>query len=314
MAKLAIKDIIVDPTVQIRRGNHEPTIRRYMEAFEKLPPVIVFKTPEGLLLADGFHRIAAADRLGERHLEAIIRKGTREDALEFAVINNAKNADPLTPEERDEGIRRLKQLHPDWSLRQIAEAISVGKTTVESVFKIDAVKRAVVSPRGQLSTTHYREVAAAPKEQWEPLLQAADKRGWSSDETALARQNLKDPRVPKERKQAILAGKADPVAVTPEGQFAVPSKSVSRRLAEITANDAILAFERALEHLAKARLFKVDAILEPTTGDILDRWVKGLPGDIAFLEGILDGAKKARGRLRVVAGRKSDGAAGTDRD
>src|SRR3989442_10872953 len=106
MPKIAIKEIEIDTTIQIRRGNHEPTIRRYEESFEKLPPVDVFRTPEGDLLADGFHRVAAAERLGKREIQATIHKGTREAALEFAVTANMKNADPLSPEERDDGIRR----------------------------------------------------------------------------------------------------------------------------------------------------------------------------------------------------------------
>ena len=79
MPKIAINKIVVDPTVQIRRANHEPTIRRYEESFDKLPPVVVFDVPgEGRLLADGFHRIAAAERLGRREIDATLRKGTRE--------------------------------------------------------------------------------------------------------------------------------------------------------------------------------------------------------------------------------------------
>src|SRR5207245_217529 len=142
--KLAIKDIIVDPTIQIRRANHEATIQRYEESFEKLPPVDVFKTPDGLLLADGFHRVAAAQRLKLREISADIHKGTREDALEFAGVANTKNGDPFTPEERDEGIRRLRQLHPDWTNVRIAQAMSVSEDTVRHVVQADLVARAVV--------------------------------------------------------------------------------------------------------------------------------------------------------------------------
>ena len=98
MPKIAINKIVVDPTVQIRRANHEPTIRRYEESFDKLPPVVVFDVPgEGRLLADGFHRIAAAERLGRREIDATLRKGTREDVLEFAVIANTKNGTRCLP-------------------------------------------------------------------------------------------------------------------------------------------------------------------------------------------------------------------------
>ncbi len=96
--RLALSEIEIDPTIQIRRSNYEDTIQRYEEAFERLPPVDVFDTAEGLLLADGFHRIAAAERLGHSEIDATVRKGTRQDAAEHAVIANTKNGEPLTAE------------------------------------------------------------------------------------------------------------------------------------------------------------------------------------------------------------------------
>lgn len=298
--QIALKEIVVDSTVQIRHGNHEPTIRRYEESFEKLPPVDVFRTPEGNLLADGFHRVAAATRLGHKHIDANVHRGTREDALEFAVIANTKNADPLSPTERDEGIRRLKQLHPGWATRQIAEAMSVSSSTVQQVFRADDVKREVVVPVKHVTSDHYRAVAAAPKEQWEPLVKAADKRGWSKDTTALAVRNLKDTRLPSEHKQKILAGKADPVAFTPDGRLTMAADSIGREIREAESNDAILAVRRALEYLAKLKLFSYKAIVETAGGDELDRLNKDLPGYISFLEQLHEEVKKARRKLEVV--------------
>lgn len=303
MTKLAIDSITIDPTVQIRRSNHEPTIRRYEESFDKLPPIDVFDTPDGLLLADGFHRTAAAQRLGLAEIEANVHKGSRADALEFAVLSNTKNADPLTPEERDDGIRRLKQLHPAWSLRQIADAMSVSHEAIRNVFRIDEVKREILpsAPVNRLTDSHFRQLASAPKEARAPLAKAADKRRWSRDVTALAVKNLKDERVPEETKREILEGTADPVVVREDGQFAVPPEVVSRQIKEMEANDAMLAFLRALEALSRARLFRVDAILQPATGEVLDRWAKELPGDIGFLQEVLDAARD-RGKLRIVGG------------
>ncbi len=303
--KLAIKDIVVDPTVQIRRGNHEATIRRYEESFEKLPPVDVFKTPEGLLLADGFHRIAAAERLGLREIAANIHKGTREHALEFAVVSNTKNAEPFTPEERDEGIRRLRQLHPDWSNVRVAQVMSVSDDTVRNVFLGDKVARAVVgTPSGSeiaKKPSFLTEIAKAPRTAWEPLAEAAIKRGWSRDATRLAVKNVRDDRIPQEHKKKLLSGKADPVVVTPEGQFAVPADVVGREIRERAANDAVLALERALEHLAKLRLFRPTIIVKTAGGARLDRLMDELPADIAFLQEVVAEAKKERRRLEVVS-------------
>lgn len=299
--KLAIEDITADPTIQIRRANHEATIQRYEESFEKLPPVTVYDTDEGLLLADGFHRLAAAIRRGEKKIEADVRKGTRADALEYAVIANTQNADPLTPDERDNGIRRLKQLHPDWALRKIAEAMSVSHNTVQRVFKVDEVRQATFTgvSADTPSETHYRAIARAPKEHWQPLVEAAQERGWSSDDTARAVSNLRDESVPEKHKRELVKGKADPLERTPDGELAVPRTVIERRIKETQDNDAMLAFHKALEALASARMFRTEAILSPADGHTLERWAKELPGDIAFLEEVLEGAKGA-GKLRAV--------------
>jgi ParB-like chromosome segregation protein Spo0J len=306
VTKLAIDSITIDPTVQIRRSNHEPTIRRYEESFDKLPPVDVFDTPEGLLLADGFHRSAAAQRLGLAEIEANVHKGTRADALEFAVISNTKNADPLTPDERDDGIRRLRQLHPDWSQRQIADAMSVSQSTVRRVFQIDEVKTTTFRSESMdsPSDSHYREIARAPREHWQPLVRAAQKRDWTVKETADAARALRDEAVPAEHKQELIQGEADPLIRRGDGSFAVSPDTVSRHIAQARANDAILAFQRALEHLGKARLFKAEAIFGAANAEMLDYWEKELPGDIAFLNEVLSGTRESR-TLRVVRGQEA---------
>ena len=148
--------------------------------------------------------MAAAERLGLSEIEVKVHKGSREEALEHAVIANTKIADPLTPEERDDGIRRLKQLHPERSHRQIAKAMSVSHLTVKRVFDVDEVKRSVVSPVTRVTDSHYREIAGAEPKNWEPLVKAADQRGWTRDVTARAVQNLRDDRIPDRQKRDIL--------------------------------------------------------------------------------------------------------------
>jgi ParB-like chromosome segregation protein Spo0J len=57
----------------------------YVEHLDVAEPVTVFRLDEGLLLADGHHRVEAARRLGRSRIKALVRTGTREDALAFAV-------------------------------------------------------------------------------------------------------------------------------------------------------------------------------------------------------------------------------------
>ena len=82
----------------------ETVVEDYAARIDELPPVVVFATPEGLLLADGHHRVAAALRAGRDSVKAEVRPGTRADALAFAVENAARRG--VTPEEAREAIRR----------------------------------------------------------------------------------------------------------------------------------------------------------------------------------------------------------------
>lgn len=300
MPTLAITDIIVDHSIPIRRSTHDATVTRYMEAFDLLPPLTVVKTRDGLLLADGFHRIAAAMRLGHKEIAAIVRNGTREDALEVAVIANTKNGDPLTTEERDSGIRRLKAMGR--SIAWISNEMSLSRQTVSSVIAAIRVSQEVIvdDDRGRpLTTKHFREIARAEERHWQPLADAAAKRGWSDELLALAVRNLKQPSVPRDVKQALLAGKKDPVVIGPDGSIGVSSHLAAQDVRARQRDDALLALERALEALRRLRQFNVSAIVGAADADRLDRIRREMPGDIRFMERVLEAASSSK--LRVVS-------------
>jgi len=46
----------------------------YVEHLDEAPPVTVFDTDEGLFLADGHHRVAAAQRLGRTVVKADVHR------------------------------------------------------------------------------------------------------------------------------------------------------------------------------------------------------------------------------------------------
>ena len=56
---------------------------------DALPPIVVFDTPEGLLLVDGYLRLAAARLRGSETVEAEVRSGSRHDALRYAAREGA---------------------------------------------------------------------------------------------------------------------------------------------------------------------------------------------------------------------------------
>jgi hypothetical protein len=89
MLRLRIADLLATAPVDPEAHLDAARVERYVEMLDDLPPVVVFETPEGLLLVDGYHRVAAARRLGLATVEADVRRGSRHDALRYAAAVGA---------------------------------------------------------------------------------------------------------------------------------------------------------------------------------------------------------------------------------
>ena len=288
--KLSISQITIDPTVDVRRKLDEETIREYMDSFAELPPVVVFETDGDFLLADGFHRVVAAQRLGVSEIMVEVKRGSRDDALEYAAYANTRHGKRLTTDERREAVRRLKMLHPDWGVGRIASILGCGEHPVSTVLKADAVKRGV--PMGtSLPDRHLEEISSAPREHWSDLMKAAEKRGWGTSETAKAVQNIKDDSLPIEHKRAILEGTTDPIARV-EGEPAVLPDTIRRYVAEEKEKSYITNLENALFQLANLRRFTAKEIVDGLDVERLQKLVDELPAYIEFEEELLFLAKQ----------------------
>jgi hypothetical protein len=82
MARLRIAELLANAPIYPDAHLDAARVERYARTLDALPPVVVVDTPEGLLLADGYHRVAASWRLGLEGVEAEVRTGTRRDALQ----------------------------------------------------------------------------------------------------------------------------------------------------------------------------------------------------------------------------------------
>ena len=82
MARLRIAELLANAPIDPEAHLDAARVERYARPLDALPPVVVVDTPEGLLLADGYHRVAASRRLGLEEVEAEVRTGTRRDALQ----------------------------------------------------------------------------------------------------------------------------------------------------------------------------------------------------------------------------------------
>ena len=80
-----IADLVQGPIQESRAHLHRDRVAYYLEHLDQAPPVTVFDIEGHLLLADGYHRVEAAQQLGRGTIKAEVGQGTRRDALRFAV-------------------------------------------------------------------------------------------------------------------------------------------------------------------------------------------------------------------------------------
>lgn len=83
--EVEIERLLEDSPADPRRHLDQDRVRRYAEVLDQLPPVVVFEVGDHtLLLADGYHRVAAAQLAGRTTVQADVRVGTKKQALQFA--------------------------------------------------------------------------------------------------------------------------------------------------------------------------------------------------------------------------------------
>jgi hypothetical protein len=108
-AKLVrITELLANAPVEPEAHLDTARVGHYAKIFDALPPIVVFDTAEGLLLADGYHRVAAARRRGLETVEAEVRLGSRHDALQYAATVGAAQRS-ISTEEATSYIRRRSQ-------------------------------------------------------------------------------------------------------------------------------------------------------------------------------------------------------------
>ena len=73
--EVPLDDLVLDPNLNFRDRLDDFTVERYADSWDRLPPITVYKIDDRLLVADGFHRHAAAVMLGKRTIRAEIIDG-----------------------------------------------------------------------------------------------------------------------------------------------------------------------------------------------------------------------------------------------
>jgi hypothetical protein len=131
--EIPLDDLVLDPSLNLRDRLDDFTVERYADSWDRLPPITVFDVDGRLVLADGFHRHAAAVMLGKRTIRAEVREGTFTDALDFVASVNLFHGLPLTRSERRRAVEVKLKLHHDWSDRRMAEELAVSRELVAKI-------------------------------------------------------------------------------------------------------------------------------------------------------------------------------------
>lgn len=132
--ELPLKQIIKHRDLQIREQIDMNRVSFLEDVYEGWDPLLVYKVDSKYYLADGYHRITAAERMNLDKINTEIIEGTFHDALIAAIqANSAHRGLPLTVKERNHAAELLLITHTNWSLRRIAEIVGISPTTASSI-------------------------------------------------------------------------------------------------------------------------------------------------------------------------------------
>lgn len=131
---LKLDDVIVDNDLNPREGAlDQDVVLDYSAHVDELPPMTAFDVQGFYFLVGGFHRYAA-HRLAQRaEGRFIVHQGSREEAKEFADLDNLRNGLRLNRAERRRVIERQLKRHPEWADARLALACCTTDKTVRSV-------------------------------------------------------------------------------------------------------------------------------------------------------------------------------------
>lgn len=140
MQMLSIAAIRLDERCQPRAAIDPELISEYANAMTdgaEFPPLTVFRDGSDYYLADGFHRIAAAEEAGIAHMVCTVERGSVRDAILHAVGANATHGQRRTNLDKRRAVETLLN-DPEWSSwsdNEIARRVQVSPTTVGTIRK-----------------------------------------------------------------------------------------------------------------------------------------------------------------------------------
>lgn len=212
-ASLAVSQIRTDGGTQPRVLTNDQTVKEYAERYkagDAFPPIVVFFDGEYHWLGDGNHRLLAQMvELGRKSVLAEIRKGTRRDALLYAMGANTDHGLRRTNQDKRRAVEVLltDEEWSQWSNVVIARHTGVGESFVRKV-------------RDELA-------AAAPSSHGAKMGERTVRRGDSV-------YTMKTDQIGARAEQAVASGEMSPM-----GLKAFQALSPDKQLAIIRADEAL---------------------------------------------------------------------------
>jgi ParB-like nuclease family protein len=252
VANLSPTDIKADQGCQARVTTDATTIDHYAEIITEegyvFPPVVVYYDDANYWLSDGFHRHAAAKKAGLGSLKAEIRKGSRRDAILYAVGANATLR--RTREDKRHAVEILlkDEEWSKWSNRTIAHRCGVNEKLVRTLRFSSAAKPQIarrVERNGKTYDMNTNKIGK--KDDLDEVLAIEPHRDVQPDQTWLVRPET----VTAERDKAIDGDERRPVSDPTSGTE------------EVQLQELMSAWARASEVVQQQFLARISVSLAP---------------------------------------------------
>lgn len=134
MPEIRLTNLIIDASIQPRAKSldqgHVDEMCAALLAGNDLPNVVAYKTDDGVILSEGFHRAEAYKRANKAYIPCDLRTGTRTDAILNAMASNQSHGLKRTNADKRRAVEETLKVAADWSDRKIADHLGVSHTFV----------------------------------------------------------------------------------------------------------------------------------------------------------------------------------------
>lgn len=292
---IKISEIRTDGGTQSRAAINEETVADYAEAMQNpetvFPPITVYFDGKSYWLADGFHRVAAWERIGREEVPAEIRQGDRRRAILHSCGANAVHGLRRTNADKRRAVLTL--LEDDewscWSANRIAKQCGVSHTFVNNVRSsletVSSETRTFETRHGttaQMDTTNIGRAKPDPEAvAGDSSLSQSDDGGGVAGTSAPAKETpAQEP--PQEAETGDNGGGMADAAPDPHAKERRALAGLTREGLEdeVIGLRAALADEKAAHRETRAKLKDARETISNHTADDKDEVIRRLSSDV----------------------------------